>query len=182
MEAMVNMDAPEQSQPFSWAWVTATVLIITAMEIGIAIVISPALLASKLASQMVQLRLDMIMHLGSFLLGGWFVGIISPRVRMWEPAVGAAIAVIIVFLMSFFLPHSYLRWDWSKIFVGGGIGFGLALAGAYTAEKWMGNVETTRPDSRRAKLRRDLWGSDGLLSRGDDRFLVSSGSHESDRV
>ncbi len=171
---MVNSSVPAQSQPFSWAWVIASVLIITAMEIGIAIVISPALLASRLASQMVQLRLDMLMHLGSFLLGGWLVGIISPRVRMWEPAVGAAIAVVIVFLMSFFLPYSYMRWDWSKIVVGGGIGFGLALAGAYTAEKWMGNVETERPDSRRARLRRDLWGNEGMLSRGDDRFLTTS--------
>ncbi|OGQ18238.1 MAG: hypothetical protein A2138_03085 [Deltaproteobacteria bacterium RBG_16_71_12] len=172
----------DNTQPFSWAWVIASVLIITAMELCIAIVISPALLASRLASTMVQLRLDMLMHLGSFLLGGWFVGIISPRVRLWEPAVGAAIAVIIVFLMTFFLPHSYLRWDWTKIFVGGGIGFGLALVGAYTAEKWMGNIEVDDPESRRARLRRDLWGSQGMLSRGDGRFLSTNTSSELDRI
>jgi hypothetical protein len=178
----MDTTSSESPQAFSWAWVIAAVLIITAMEIGIAIVISPALLASRLASRMVQLRLDMLMHLGSFLLGGWLVGIISPRVRMWEPAVGAAIAVIIVFLMSFFLPHSYLRWDWSKIFVGGGIAFGLALVGAYTAEKWMGNVEVDRPDSRRARLRQDLWGSQGLLSRGDERFTLSSPRSDLERL
>ncbi|MBI1944944.1 MAG: hypothetical protein HYS27_04565 [Deltaproteobacteria bacterium] len=170
----------DNAQPFSWAWVIASVLIITAMEICIAVVISPAILASRLASTMVQLRLDMLMHLASFLLGGWFVGVISPRVRLWEPAVGAAIAVIIVFLMTFFLPHSYIRWDWTKIFVGGGIGFVLALAGAYTGEKWMGNVETEHPDSRRARLRRDLWGAQGLLSRGDARFSTASSTRELD--
>ena len=176
------LTSPQQTQPFSWSWVVASVLIITGMEIGIAVVISPLLLASRLATQMVQLRLDMLMHLGSFLLGGWLVGIISPRVRMWEPAVGAAISVIIVFLMSFFLPYSWMRWDWNKILIGGGIAFVLALAGAYTAEKWMGNVETDRPESRRGRLRRDLWGSEGLLSRGDDRLSISSARPDLERL
>lgn len=172
----------DQRQPFSWAWVIASVLIITGMEIGIAVVISPLLMASRLATQMVQLRLDMLMHLGSFLVGGWLVGIISPRVRMWEPAVGALISVMLVFLISFFLPHSWWRWDWNKIFVGGGIAFVLALAGAYTAEKWMGNVEGEGSDSRRARLRQDLWGSQGLLSRGDPRFVVSRPTSDLDQL
>jgi hypothetical protein len=172
---------PNLRQSFSWAWVIASVLIITGMEIGIAVVISPLLLASRLATQMVQLRLDMLMHLGSFLLGGWLVGIISPRVRMWEPAVGALISVMLVFLMSFFLPQTWMRWDWNKIVIGGGIAFVLALAGAYTAEKWMGNVECDDPDSRRARLREDLWGSRGRLSRGDERFVVSRARSELER-
>ena len=172
----------DQQQPFSWAWVLASVLIITGMEIAIALVIAPALLASRLATQMVQMRLDMLMHLGSFLLGGWLVGIISPRVRMWEPAVGAFISVMLVFLMSVFLPHSWMRWSWNKIFIGGGIAFGLALIGAYTAEKWMGNVENEHPDSRRARLRQRMWGDHGLLSRGDSRLAVSSSSSELDRL
>lgn len=171
----------DQRQPFSWAWVIAAVVIITGMEIAIAVVISPLLLASRLATQMVQLRLDMLMHLASFLVGGWVVGVISPRVRMWEPAVGAAISVAIVFLMSVFLPHTWMRWDWNKIFIGGGIAFVLALAGAYTAEKWMGNVESDNPESRRARLRRDLWGSSGMLSRGDERFVVSAQRSELER-
>ncbi|MCC7071687.1 MAG: hypothetical protein IT383_10205 [Deltaproteobacteria bacterium] len=172
----------DQRQPFSWAWVIAAVLIITGMEVAIAVLISPLLLASRLATQMVQLRLDMLMHLASFLVGGWVVGVISPRVRMWEPAVGAAISVMIVFLMSVFLPHSWWRWDWNKVVIGGGIAFVLALAGAYTAEKWMGNVETDNPESRRARLRRDLWGNQGLLSRGDSRLGVPSAGSELDRL
>jgi hypothetical protein len=163
-----------RTQPFSWAWVLASVLIITLMELLIAMVLAPAILVGFLASPMLQMRLQMLMHLGSFLLGGWFVGVISPRVRLWEPAVGAAIAVMIVFLMSFFLPHSFIHWSWGKIFIGGGIAFALALSGAYTAERWMGNIADDDNDSRRARLRDDLWGSQGLLSRGDERFIVKS--------
>ena len=170
---MLNMNDAQNnqqgSQPFSTGWVVASVLIFTAMEIGIALVLFPAVIAAHLASQMVQIRLQMIMHLGSFYLGGIFVGVISPRVRLVEPAVGAFIAVLLVFLMSVFLPQSYLHFDLTKIFVGGGIAFALAIAGAYTGEKWMGNVENE--DSKRAQLRDKLWGDSGVLSRGDTRYL-----------
>jgi xanthosine utilization system XapX-like protein len=170
----------DQSQPFSTAWMIASVLIFTAMEILIAIVIAPAIFAGRLASPMLQMRLEMLMHLGSFLVGGLFVGIISPRVRMMEPAVGAIIAVALVFLMSVFMPHSFMHWSWTKIAVGGGIAFALALSGAYTGEKWMGNV--SEPGTRRADFRDKMWGDHGLLSRGDTSFLASSSESSSSRT
>ena len=168
------MNEPQQSQPFSTWWMIASVLIFTAMEIAIAIVIAPAIFAGRLASPMLQMRLEMLMHLGSFLVGGLFVGIISPRVRMMEPAVGAIIAVALVFLMSVFMPYSFFHWSWTKIAVGGGIAFALALFGAYTGEKWMGNV--TEPGTRRADFRDKMWGDHGLLSRGDTTFLAPRSS------
>lgn len=168
---------PEQSQPFSTWWMIASVLIFTGMEILIAILIAPAIFAGRLASPMLQMRLQMLMHLGSFLVGGIFVGIISPRVRMMEPAVGAVIAVALVFLMSVFMPYSFMHWSWTKIAIGGGIAFGLALFGAYTGEKWMGNISD--PSTGRGRLRERLWGDHGMLSRGDTRFLASSSSSSS---
>ena len=168
------MNDTQQSQPFSTWWMIASVIIFTAMEIVIAIVIAPAIFAGRLASPMLQIRLEMLMHLGSFLLGGLFVGIISPRVRMMEPAVGAIIAVALVFLMSVFMPHSFMHWSWTKIAIGGGIAFALALFGAYTGEKWMGNI--SEPGTRRADFRDKMWGDHGLLSRGDTSFLASSSS------
>lgn len=157
-----------QPQPFSTAWVVASVLIFTAMEISIAVVLAPALLAGKLASTMLQMRVEMLMHLFSFYLGGIVVGVISPRVRLLEPAVGAFIAVILVFLSSFFLPMHYLGFSLTKIVVGGGIAFALGLVGAYTGERWMGNIPGTE---QRAAVRKRLWGPDGALSGGDDRWL-----------
>jgi len=50
--------------------------------------------------------------------------------------------------------------------VGGGIAFVLALVGADTSEKWMGNVEND--DDARAKVRDRMWGEHGLLSGGED--------------
>lgn len=174
----MSSNDPQQAQPFSTWWMLASVLIFTGMEILIAMLIAPAIFAGRLASPMLQMRLQMLMHLGSFLIGGIFVGIISPRVRMMEPAVGAIIAVALVFMMSFFMPHSFMHWSWTKLAVGGGIAFGLALFGAYTGEKWMGNI--TDPSTARGRMREKLWGDHGMLSRGDPRFLVSSTSSESE--
>lgn len=154
-------------QPFSKNWVIASVILITGMELLIAVVLAPAILTGRLASPMVQMRIEMMMHLASFYVGGVLVGIVSPRVRILEPAVGAFVSVLLVFAMTFFIP-SFMHFDLGKLAVGGGIAFVLALAGAYTGERWMGNVEQ---GSARARMRERMWGESGLLSRGDKRFL-----------
>ena len=147
---------------FSWKWVALSIVIYTAMEIGIAVFLAPAIFAGRLASPMLQMRLQMLMHLASFLVGGFFVGLLSPGVRMWEPAVGAFVSVAIVFMMSFFMPTWFMHWDTQKVMIGGGIAFALAIAGAYSGEKIMGNVEAG-DGSRRGQLKGRMWGDSGLL-------------------
>lgn len=154
-----------QTHPFSARWVIASVIIYTVMETAIAVFLAPAIFAGRLGSPMLQMRLQMIMHLASFYVGGVAVGVISPGVRLTEPAVGAFLSVGIVFCMSFFLPHSFMHWDMSKILIGGGIAFTLGLAGAWTGERIMGNVSSGH-DSRRGRMRHKLWGDRGLLGHG----------------
>ncbi len=154
----------------STAWIVASVLIFTAVELGIALVIAPAILVGRLASVMVQYRLDMLMHLGSFYLGGIVVGLISPGVRLLEPAIGAFVSVLLVMLMSVFLPNAWMQLSLTKLLVGGGIACALALMGAYSGERLMGNLNDT--DARRQALRDRMWGEQGALSRGDARFVV----------
>jgi hypothetical protein len=110
-----------QTHGFSTRWVMASVVIYTGLEIGIALVLAPAIFGAMLASPMVQMRLEMLMHLASFYVGGVAVGVISPGVRLAEPAVGAFISVVLVFLLSVFLPHSFIHFDLTKIAIGGGI-------------------------------------------------------------
>jgi hypothetical protein len=169
-DSLDSFSSETSSQPFSWGWVLGSVVIFTAMEIAIAILLAPAIFAGRLASPMLQMRLQMLMHLASFFVGGIGVGIISPRVRMWEPAAGAFIAVAITFMMPFFMPSYWLRFSLEHVAVGGGVAFLLALAGAYTGEKWMGNVEND--DSARARVRQKFWGDHGMLSHGDPRLVV----------
>ncbi len=169
----------ERHQPFSWSWTLCSVLIFTAMELAIALFVAPAVLVGRLASPMLQLRLQMLMHLLSFWLGGVAVGIISPRIRLFEPAVGAFFAVMITFMMSFFMPTHWMSFDLNRLAIGGGIAFVLALAGAWTGEKIMGNVSDD--DDARARVRDRMWGEQGLLSRGDSRFVVPRPSQRTRR-
>ncbi len=160
----------DRSPTFSTPWLLASVVIFTAVELLITLALAPALLVGRLGSPMLRLRLEMLMHLGSFWAGGLLVGVISPRVRMLEPAVGAFASVALVLMSSVFLPYTTLRFSTDKLVVGGGLAFLLALAGAYAGEKLMGNVGPDDP-SARGKLRRSLWGERGVLSRGDPRWL-----------
>lgn len=169
-----------QKHPFSTKWVIASVLIYTAMEIAIALAIAPAIFAGRLASPMLQMRLQMLMHLGSFYVGGVAVGIISPGVRLAEPAVGAFIAVLLVFLMSVFMPHAFMSFDTTKIVLGGGIAFVLALMGAFTGERLMGNVSAD-DDSARGRVRNSMWGEQGMLGTGSGSRVPSSSLSSSRR-
>lgn len=161
------MADPLGSQPFSNAWVLASIAIYTLLEIAIALLISPLLLGGALASPMLAMRLDILMHLASFYVGGLLVGVLSPRIRMVEPAVAAFISVLLVFMTSFFMPMRTVPHTLSYAFIGGGIAFALALMGAYTGERWMGNIGA---DGAPAKMRQRLWGPRGALSGGDARW------------
>jgi hypothetical protein len=155
------------SRPFSSAWTFVSVILFLAVELFIGTWLGP-LVIGKYVSPMFHLQLQMMMHLASFYVGGILVGVLSPGVRMKEPAVGALISVLVVFLISFFMPNFFYSFDMSKVLVGGGIAFVLALAGAYSGEKFMGNVDAAHPtaqDTRRGRLRAKLWHTDGLFFR-----------------
>lgn len=156
------------SQPFSVAWTVVSVVLFCAIEIAIGGYVGPQVVG-KYVSPQLHLKLQMLMNLGSYFLGGILVGVLSPRVRLLEPAVGAFISVAVVLLMGLFLPWTWMQLSMSKLLLGGGIAFVLGLAGAYTGEKWMGNVGDD-PTTLRGRVRHRMWGDDGLLSRGEDRL------------
>ncbi len=156
--------------PFSGPWLVASIVIFTALELFVAIVFAPAVLAGRLASPMWRMRVEMMMHLGSFWLGGLVVGVISPRVRMLEPAVGAFASVALVLLTSVFMPHAFLRLSSEKLLIGGGIAFLVALAGAHLGERLMGNVDAD-DGTARGRLRKALGGERGAKPRGEGKQL-----------
>jgi hypothetical protein len=145
------------SSSFSSAWTVVSVILFLAVELLIGTWIGPAVM-NKYVSPMFHLQLGMIMHLVSFYLGGVLVGLLSPGIRMLEPAVGGFISVAVVFMISFFMPTWFYAFSWTKMLVGGTIAFFLALIGAYTGEQLMGNVGTEEEEpSLRGKIRSTLW-------------------------
>lgn len=144
-------------RPFSTAWVMLSLVLFLAFELFIGAWLGP-LIAGKYVSPMFHFQVQMLLHLAALYLGGLAVGLVSPGRRLLEPAVGAFLSVVITFLMSFFMPTWFLHFDVVKVLIGGGIGFFVALLGAWHGEKAMGNLP---PDelqrTARGKLRASLW-------------------------
>ena len=75
------------------------------------------------------------LQLVSFLIGGFIIGVISPGIRITEPAVGAALSVAIMLTLTVFTPYSFIHFSLTKLLIGGVIAFALALIGARFGEK-----------------------------------------------
>lgn len=152
-------------RPMSHAWTFVSVVLFLAVELVIGAWLGP-LIVGAYVSPMFHLQVQMMLHLSSFYLGGILVGVLSPGVRLKEPAIGAFISVMVVFMMTFFMPSMFYGFTLSKVIVGGGIAFLLALMGAYSGEKFMGNVDANDPAARsssRGRLRSSLWADDGIF-------------------
>ena len=71
----------------------------------------------------------------SFLIGGLVVGLISPSVRVLEPAIAAFLSVILLLSNGFFTPNSFAHFSIMKMLIGGSIASALAAYGARIGEK-----------------------------------------------
>lgn len=81
-----------------------------------------------------------LLNLVSFFVGGFIIGLISPGIRTREPAVGAFLSVALMLGLAFFTPYSFIRFSVTKMLIGGGVAFFLALAGARLGERVAGNI------------------------------------------
>lgn len=128
------------NKAFSWSWVFAGVLVFTLAEVAIGMIFGP-LVIGRFVSPMLRMRVEMILHLTSFFAGGVAFGVMTPGVRLAEPGVAAVISVLLSFLMSFFLPYTFVHFSLDKIFVSGGIACLLAVFGTYVAERSLGHFK-----------------------------------------
>ena len=127
-------------RPFSKAWVLASMAVFIGVELAVSAVVGHALLKNALSIPL-SFTLQGLLHASSYFLGGLLIGIISPKQRIAEPAAGAFCAVLLMFLLTSFMPTVFFRMDGSKIIVGGLMALGLALAGARLGERWTGNLD-----------------------------------------
>src|SRR3990167_5143992 len=143
-------------RPFSTGWTLLSLVLFLAVELLVGTWLGP-LIAGAYVSPMFHYQVQMLLHLGALYLGGVAVGVLSPGRRLLEPAVGAFISVLVVFLMSFFMPTWFFTFNVTKVLVGGGIGFFVALLGAWHGEKLMGNLGDDPKTTTRGKLRAAMW-------------------------
>ena len=129
----------QDDESFSNFWLVVSIVLFCAVELVIGGFVG-SVVVGKYVSQMFHYKIQVMLNLGSYLVGGVVIGVISPGVRIVEPAVGAAVSVAMVLSISIFLPNRWLHFSMNKLLVGGGIAFVIALLGARFGEKLMGNV------------------------------------------
>lgn len=127
-------------RPFSWSWVGLSLLIFIGMEVLIGIGVGQLVVGRYLSigtSFMVRGSIQLV----AFFLGGFIVGVVSPGIRMAEPAVGAFGAVALTMVVALFTPYTFMRMGLGRLLVAGTIAMLLALWGAWVGERLTGTVK-----------------------------------------
>ena len=123
---------------FSKKWMLASMVIFIVVELFIGGLIGN-FIVGRFVSLSLRFMLQGLLNIVSFFIGGFIIGLISPGIRIHEPAVGAFLSVSIMLCLSFFTPYSFIHFSFTKMLIGGAVAFFLALAGARLGEKVAGN-------------------------------------------
>ena len=124
--------------PFSKKWMFASVAIFLGAELILGGLVGNVVVG-RFISHSLHFMLQGVLNLVSFFIGGFIIGLISPGIRIHEPAVGAFLSVSIMLCLSIFTPYSFIHFGLTKMIVGGVFAFFLALVGARLGEKISGN-------------------------------------------
>ncbi len=124
----------KQNQPFSMGWVLASRVVFVLAQLVLAVIVGQVLIGSRIPTGMHQVVQGLLILI-SYFVGGFVIGVISPKIRIIEPALGAFASIFLVVLVSFVMPNSYIYFNWLKMFIGGAIAFALAMYGATLGEK-----------------------------------------------
>ena len=126
-------------RPFSTFWLLVSTAIFVVWEVVLGGFVG-SLMQGAFTSHMLVHRLEVVLSLGAFFLGGFTVGLVSPGKRLREPAAGAALSIGVTFLIAIFTPYRF--WfgaSLGRVLLACGIGWLVALYGAHLGEKATGN-------------------------------------------
>ena len=91
--------------------------------------------AGRFITHVAELRLEVLLVLGSYLVGGFLIGLFSPAVRVGEAVAGAFVAAILPFLMGVLSPVTFYVASRGRMLVAGGLAAFLAFVGADAGER-----------------------------------------------
>ena len=123
---------------FSKKWMIISMIIFIATEVALGIVVGE-FIVGKYVSMNLRFLVQGMLNIASYFVGGFIIGLISPGLRIYEPAAGAFLSVAVMFCITFLTPFRFIHFSMIKVIIGGGIAFFLALAGARLGERVSGN-------------------------------------------
>ncbi len=133
-----NLIMKVKKQEFSKPWMFISFAIYFVTEIILGGVIGNVVIGNYMSFHL-HFMLQGLLNLISYFIGGFIIGLISPGIRIYEPAAGAFLSVLVTLLLTLFTPFSFFHFSLTKLIIGGGIAFFLALSGAKLGEKTAGN-------------------------------------------
>ncbi len=113
----MQMNDPNE-QSFSKKWMFASVAIFIGVELILGGLVGNVVVG-RFLSRSLYFILQGVLNLVSFFIGGFIIGLISPGIRIHEPAVGAFLSVSIMLCLSIFTPYSFIHFSLTKMLVGG---------------------------------------------------------------
>ena len=129
---------PGPQRPFDVKWVVGSMAVFIAAEILFGVLLANVL-AGPVTSMSLRFMLQGVLNLLGFFVGGVLIGLISPGLRIREPAMGAFLCVVLMMGLTLFTPYSFIRFSMTKMLIGGAVAFWLALVGARFGERLAGN-------------------------------------------
>ena len=128
----------DRGQPFSTKWMLASMAIFIGIELLLGGIVGQ-IVVGRFMSLSLRFMLQGLLNVVSFFIGGFIIGVISPGLRVREPATGAFLSVAFMLILSIFTPYSFIRFSLTKTIIGGVVAFCLALTGAKIGEKVTGH-------------------------------------------
>lgn len=132
-------DVSSKIQPFAWRWVFGSMVLFVVLELilgeGMA-----HLLSGRVLSDGTHLLLRNGLQLAAFFTGGAVIGVVSPKLRLIEPALGAVGCMGLIVVMTWMTPLRFYGFGGVKLFAACAVSFVVALAGAWIGERVMGNL------------------------------------------
>lgn len=98
------------------------------------------LIAGRMLSINTSFLLQGLLNLTGFVLGGFIVGFFSPGRRIAEPAIAGFATMILIAILTVFVPFRYLGYGGSSLLAAGLLAAMLAAGGAYLGERLTGNM------------------------------------------
>lgn len=134
------MPNPELAvRPFAWRWVFASMVLFLVLELALGEGLAH-LLSGRVLSDGTSLLFRNGLQLVAFFAGGAIIGVVSPGLRLIEPALGAVGCMALIVVMTWMTPIRFYGYGGTKLLAACAVSFVVAMAGAWVGERVMGNV------------------------------------------